>query len=268
MSFRKVRYFTQNEKKFLMCLMLSAIMMLMTGFTTRNINNVRITVDGRTIETYSTEVSPARILRREGVTLNKKDEYQLRKTENCTEITVRRAVPVKVEYKGRRREILTSRPNVEETLKELGYQVENYEVAPGLDSTIHENIDIVLTDSAAKIAAEQAAELAAQQEKQIQTSRGMARYQAVMTMEATAYIPSDGGGNGITASGMMAQRGVVAVDPNVIPLGTRLYIPGYGEAIAADTGGAIIGARIDLCMETYWEAMQFGRRDVTVYVLN
>ncbi len=53
----------------------------------------------------------------------------------------------------------------------------------------------------------------------------------------------------------------------MIPLGTRLYIPGYGEAIAADTGGAIIGHKIDLCMESYHEAMQFGRRDVTVYVL-
>ena len=87
-------------------------------------------------------------------------------------------------------------------------------------------------------------------------------------MEATAYIPSDGDGNGITATGMVAQHGVVAVDPNVIPLGTRVYIPGYGEAIAADTGGAIYGDRIDLCMDSYGEAMQFGRRYVTVYVLN
>ena len=92
-------------------------------------------------------------------------------------------------------------------------------------------------------------------------------YAAVMTMEATAYLPSDGGGGGITATGIPATYGVAAVDPAVIPLGSRLYIPGYGEAIAADTGGAIYGYRIDLCMESYSEAMQFGRRDVTVYVL-
>ena len=54
----------------------------------------------------------------------------------------------------------------------------------------------------------------------------------------------------------------------MIPLGTRLYIPGYGEAIAADTGGAIVGDRIDLCMEYYGQAMDFGRRYVTVYVLD
>ena len=81
-------------------------------------------------------------------------------------------------------------------------------------------------------------------------------------MEATAYS-----GGGTTASGMAAAVGRVAVDPRVIPLGTRLYIEGYGYAVAADTGGAIKGNRIDLFFETYDEAISFGRRKVTVYVL-
>lgn len=92
-------------------------------------------------------------------------------------------------------------------------------------------------------------------------------YADVLSMEATAYLPSDGNGDGLTAMGIPATYGVVAVDPYVIPLGTRLYIPGYGEAIAADTGGAIYGYRIDLCMESYSEAINFGRRNVTVYIL-
>ena len=78
-------------------------------------------------------------------------------------------------------------------------------------------------------------------------------YVAVMTMEATAYLPGDGGGAGITATGIPATYGVAAVDPSVIPLGSRLYIPGYGEAVAADTGGAIYGYRIDLCMGLCFE---------------
>lgn len=93
-------------------------------------------------------------------------------------------------------------------------------------------------------------------------------YRAVMSMEATAYLPTDGDGAGITAMGIPATYGVVAVDPSVIPLGSRVYIPGYGMAIAADTGGAIVGYCIDLCMESYAEAMNFGRRVVTVYVLD
>ena len=92
-------------------------------------------------------------------------------------------------------------------------------------------------------------------------------YAAVMAMEATAYLPTDGNGAGITAMGIPATYGVAAVDPRVIPLGSRLYIPGYGEALAADTGGAINGYKIDLCMESYDEAMRFGRRTITVYVL-
>lgn len=90
----------------------------------------------------------------------------------------------------------------------------------------------------------------------------------MLTMEATAYLPTDGGGDGITATGVQAHHGIVAVDPNVIPLGTRLYIPGYGEAVAADTGGDIIGNRIDVVLEDYSSAIQFGRRTVEVYVLS
>ena len=88
-----------------------------------------------------------------------------------------------------------------------------------------------------------------------------------MVMEASAYLPSDGGGAGITATGLPARHGVAAVDPNIIPLGSRLYIPGYGVAIAADTGGMIEGHMIDLCMEDYGSAIEFGRRDIEVYVL-
>ncbi len=66
---------------------------------------------------------------------------------------------------------------------------------------------------------------------------------------------------------MKAQKGVVAVDTRFIPLGTRLYIPGYGLAVAADRGSAIKGNRIDLCFNTYAEAVRFGRRIVEVYIL-
>jgi 3D (Asp-Asp-Asp) domain-containing protein len=101
----------------------------------------------------------------------------------------------------------------------------------------------------------------------VQTSRGTVRFRQAYVMEATAYLPTDGGGHGITASGLRARHGIVAVDPAVIPLGTRLYVPGYGLALAADTGGAIVGNRIDLCIEDYNAAWGFGRQMVKVYVL-
>ena len=103
----------------------------------------------------------------------------------------------------------------------------------------------------------------------------LGRVRAVLTMLATAYDPgprstgkSPGSpGYGVTATGLPAGYGVVAVDPRVIPLGTRLYIPGYGFAIAGDTGGAIVGQRIDVGFATEQEALNFGRRMVDVYIL-
>ena len=72
----------------------------------------------------------------------------------------------------------------------------------------------------------------------------------------------------ITASGMEVRHGVVAVDRNVIPLGTRLYVENYGFAIAADVGGAIRGYKIDLFMECINAARRFGRRHINVWILD
>jgi peptidoglycan DL-endopeptidase CwlO len=82
-----------------------------------------------------------------------------------------------------------------------------------------------------------------------------------LTVLATAYaLP------GRTASGRSVGWGVVAVDPSVIPLGSRLAIPGYGMGVAADTGGAIIGARIDVWFPTVAQARTWGSRTLTVTV--
>ncbi len=93
-----------------------------------------------------------------------------------------------------------------------------------------------------------------------------------MTMEATAYTAYCEGCSGVTRTGIDLRANpnqkVVAVDPNVIPLGSRVYVEGYGEAIAGDTGGAIKGHKIDLYVKTKDEAFQFGRQNVQVTVLN
>ena len=82
-----------------------------------------------------------------------------------------------------------------------------------------------------------------------------------LTVVATGYSLT-----GSTATGAPAGWGVVAVDPSVIPLGTRMSIPGYGEGVAADTGSAIQGATIDLWFPTPAQAAAWGRRAVTITV--
>ena len=94
-------------------------------------------------------------------------------------------------------------------------------------------------------------------------------YTDCLTVEATAYS-----GGGKTAMGTAAGEGTVAVDPDVIPLGSRLYITAedgsswvYGYAVAEDTGGSIQGERIDLFFWSESDCRVFGRRTAKVYVL-
>lgn len=93
------------------------------------------------------------------------------------------------------------------------------------------------------------------------------RYIRVILMMSTAYSTEDPGSSLYTARGHRLRRGYVAVDPKVIPLGTNLYVEGYGYAVADDTGGLIKGNRIDLAVDSYAEAIAYGVKDVQVYVL-
>lgn len=99
-------------------------------------------------------------------------------------------------------------------------------------------------------------------------SAAPSRYNRTLTMTATAYTAYDDGNGNYTYRGNFLRKGLVAVDPTVIPLGTRLYIEGYGYAIADDIGGAIKGNKIDLAYENRQDALQFGRQKVTVYVID
>ena len=88
-------------------------------------------------------------------------------------------------------------------------------------------------------------------------------YTSSMTVEATAYTWT---GNR-TATGTWPKVGTIAVDPKVIPLGTKVYVSGYGFAVAEDTGGAIKNNIIDLYMDTNEACINWGRRNVTLYIL-
>jgi uncharacterized protein YabE (DUF348 family) len=110
------------------------------------------------------------------------------------------------------------------------------------------------------------------------SSRGEMRYKKKLTVTATAYdtSPEQNGGTTKSASGTQLKYGIIAVDPDVIPLGSRVYVESsdggkswvYGYAIASDKGGAIKGNRIDLCFESNSAANSFGRRSATIYILD
>lgn len=98
----------------------------------------------------------------------------------------------------------------------------------------------------------------------VMTDEGLKRYTKVLACDTVAYSADPGDS---TYWGLPAVHGVVAVDPDFIPLGTKLWIPGYGLAIASDIGTAVIGNIVDLCMDTYEESLDWGRQDVDIYVL-
>ncbi|RFB12523.1 LysM peptidoglycan-binding domain-containing protein [Bacillus sp. HNG] len=91
-------------------------------------------------------------------------------------------------------------------------------------------------------------------------------------MEATAYTATCEGCSGITSTGINLLENpnakVISVDPSIIPLGSKVYVEGYGEAIAGDTGGAIKGNKIDVFIPSKQEAINFGRKQVKVTVLD
>ncbi len=136
------------------------------------------------------------------------------------------------------------------------------------EETVKEPVaQVVAVGTAAKAAASSG-------KKSVVTNAGESlNYSRKLTVTATAYTAAAGKK---TASGRVAQYGVIAVDPKVIPLGTKLYVEStddgkswqYGYCIAGDTGGAIKGNKIDLFYNSKSQCLQFGRRSAIVYVLD
>lgn len=117
-----------------------------------------------------------------------------------------------------------------------------------------------------------ATEQAQQTAKPVKEEKPAATQGKKVTVESTAYTANCSGCSGVTATGVDLKKDpnakVIAVDPSVIPLGSKVHVPGYGTATAADTGGAINGNRIDVHVSSDGEAMNWGRRSVTVTVLD
>ncbi|WP_077596044.1 G5 and 3D domain-containing protein [Oceanobacillus kimchii] len=145
------------------------------------------------------------------------------------------------------------------------------------DEVDRELIDEVVKDSVAKVIAVGTKEPKAQQASSNHTNQSSKNASSgsngkTLTMKASAFTASCSGCSGVTATGINLSSNpnmkIIAVDPNVIPLGTKVHVEGYGEAVAGDTGGNIIGNRIDVHVPSSSDAYAWGVRTVKVTILD
>lgn len=151
--------------------------------------------------------------------------------------------------------------------KEFGVTVSDLQKRNNLKS------DLIIAGQTIAINGEAAAAAApVKQESAPKQNDQPVNVQKEITVTATAYTANDGGISGITKTGvdLNANRNakVIAVDPSVIPLGTKVYVEGYGEATAEDNGGAIKGHKIDVFIPDKKDAFNWGVKTVKVKILN
>lgn len=255
----------------------------------QRVNKVSVSVAGETTEYFTTVDTVGEFLEEKGIDVNYHDIVSLpleQELESDTRLEIVRVVKriVKVE---------TEIPFETKTVRDTSMSISDSQIitegVTGIDCQtyevlMHDGVEI----SRELISTERTRE-PVDEVKAVGTRGGKVTekgddfsYSKLITCNATAYDlsfqscgkrPGDRG-YGITASGTYAQYGTVAVDPRVIPLGTRMFIESadgsfvYGYCVAEDTGGAIKGNKVDLFFNTNSECMQFGRRNVNVYILD
>lgn len=237
---------------------------------------VWLTVEGRRLEVLTAAPTVGGLLTELAITVGEKDRLSVDDTSPVTANMEVKLVRHTEQVRKTQVEVPFDTVKREDQNLPLGETVEVQAGVPG----VKELIEIVHLEDGQVVDTELKAETVVQEPTERIVAYGTVgvvyrggrnyRYSSELTMTATGYTAgkeSNPNGNGYTYTGMKAVRGVVAVDPRVIPLYTRLYIEGYGPAVAADIGGAIKGSKIDLCFDTVSEALEWGRRPVKVYIL-
>lgn len=231
---------------------------------------VRVLADGREVELYTCRQTVAQVLEDAGVELGGLDRVEpAREAEVCPndQIRVYRREEKIVELK---RSIPAPLERTADYTLERGIQ---RTVQRGAAGVMVEKVKVLLEDGREIMRQTLSEEVVKQPVARIvaegaltSISRGGQRidFERVIVARATAYSYSAGS---LTSTGQRVRVGGVAVDPTVIPYGTRLYIEGYGYATAIDCGGAIKGNRIDVFLESDKECRKWGVKTVKVYIL-
>lgn len=247
---------------------------------------VELTSDGEQLELWTTSTTVADFLEKENVSLGELDRVEPALNERLDEETdiqvirvekVTDVVEENVDFATVTRkdgDLLTGKEKVVQSGK-AGQINKHYEVI--LENGVEISRELVKTEtvkeSQDRIVAVGTQPVPATSRSQSPTNSSNAsdRKGRTITVTSTAYTANCSGCSGITATGINLNTNrnmkVIAVDPRVIPLGSRVFVEGYGTAIAGDTGGAISGNKIDVHMPTKADAYKWGTRTVKITIL-
>ena len=258
---------------------LAAVLSLsLLPLTAHGASNVRIHVDGRTVTLSSTGATVREALAAAGVTLGRDDEVtppleaavpgyggirvsRVTYTESSAEAKIAYRTVVRPAVRGNRPYHPTVIREGRSGLKRVTYRTKVVDGRPQGRSVVGQ-----------EVVREPVHEIVFARKPLLLGSRGAYTGKRTMSMLATAYDPGPGScgkyADGRTCNGKRAGYGIIAVDPKVIPLGTKLFVPGYGFGIAADVGGAIKGNRIDLGFNSRSGSFKWGKKWVRMTVVD
>ena len=236
--------------------------------------NVSISVDGQTTHVASAEKTVADMLKAEGVILGDKDKIEpVKETEITKDTSVKitrvDSKIVKEESKLDYETVIQTDDNLDKSVSKTITEGECGSKETTYMLTLEDGKEVKRTVVAQKVTKKPVNKVIKKGTAETVTlSRGESTvYKKKMNMVATAYAIHGGTASGATTVRNPNGLSTIAVDPNVIPLGTKVYVPGYGLAVAQDTGSAIKNNKIDLFMNTSSEAYNWGVRNVEVYII-
>lgn len=239
---------------------------------------VRILVDGRSIELPQRELTVREALAEARVSLGAEDqvtppldspvpEHGTVRVQRVSikEVTVDEKVPYRTLVRAPSAKKQPYHPTVIQEgrvgLKRVTYRVR---AVDGVEESRTRLEEVIVREPVAQVVVAR--------KPQLLGSRGAYTGKRVLNVLATAYDPGKGScgkyANGTTCNGKRAGYGIIAVDPKVIPLGAKLYVPGYGYGIAADVGSAIKGNRIDLGFNSRPGALAWGKKWVKLTIVD
>lgn len=244
----------------------------------------KIFVDGKVVEVETRKTTVKELLAQESIALGALDKVEPKLEVQLGESQVVKINRIKIRRVEKEQEVpfkvvIKKDANLKKGVKKVivkgkkGTKVETYEIlsVDGVDNKVElvrskelllPRNQLVAIGTKKEVIVEKIPLQIRKGSRTITLSRG-GKLGRVLYLESTAYTHT---GNR-TATGIWPNKGIVAVDPSVIPLGTRLYVEGYGYAVAADTGGAIKGGIIDVFFNNRSECIKWGRRRVEVRVI-